>query len=85
MGVSTLSTYAILMTTKTTIVLSDSYSNNPKSLSTPLTIIFREKQKPNGIINGLSNAKRIKYVVLFHRLTSRYGGDSWGFCFYRII
>lgn len=48
--------------------LSDSYSNNPRSLFNTLNNYIPRETSRNGIINGLSNAKRIKYVVLLHRL-----------------
>lgn len=48
--------------------LSDSYSNNPRSLFNTLNNYIPRETSRNGIINGLSNAKKDKICSLFHRL-----------------
>lgn len=65
--------------------LSDSYSNNPRSLFNTLNNYIPRETSRNGIINGLSNAKKDKICSFTSSPDAYYGGDSWGFCFYRIL
>ena len=61
--------------------LSDSYSNNPRSLFNTLNNYIPRETSRNGIINGLSNAKKDKICSFTSSPDAYYGGDSLGILF----